>query len=380
MNKRQIGSSDLLVNETGFGSMGLSIELKRPSEEKAIALLRRAVDDFGVELIDTADAYGLDHTDMGHGERLIAKALRGERRQRVVIATKGGFTRPDGKWIPNGAPAYLRSACERSLRALGTDRIDLYQLHRPDPNIPIEESLGALVDLQREGKIRHIGVSNFTREQLEQGLRVATIVSLQNPLGFMYYGEEQADLLKLCEEKGIAWIAYAPLGGYKNPGYLDDFSDWMAANLPGRDASLHAIALAWVLRRSPVTIPIPATTSIDHLATNMQASTIDLTDDEVARLAHARSSKDMIWEAMQRRDVPLAMELLGKELAKNPGDSGTWYNLACVQAMAGKTDHAINALKSAMVHGFDDIDHIRHDDDLAPLRGDIRFEELLGGE
>ncbi|MBC8146301.1 MAG: aldo/keto reductase, partial [bacterium] len=181
MNKRTIGGTELSVNAIGYGAMHLSIDRpRRPAEGASIDLIRLAVDELGVDFIDTADAYCADDSETGHNERSIAEALRGERRNRVVIATKGGSVRPEGRWERNGYPDHLRKACEASLRALETDRIDLYQLHAVDSRVPIEESVGALADMQREGKIRYIGVSNVSLDQLQSAMRETTISSVQN--------------------------------------------------------------------------------------------------------------------------------------------------------------------------------------------------------
>ena len=288
MKRRQIGRTDLHVNEIGYGGMSLSFSLNRPPEQESIALLQRGVDDCGIEFIDTADAYCQSDDEMHHNERLIAKALTGARREKVVIATKGGFIRPEGKWIPDGRPSHLREACEESLRALATDCIDLYQFHRPDPAVPIEESLGALNDLQTEGKIRYIGVSNFSLAQLEAAMKVAMIESLQNPLGFHMYDEEKGALLTYCEENHITWIAYAPVGGHRNAQSLPQYTEWLTANVGASSASPYSLALAWLLHLSPMIIPIPATTKFEHLAENMRAAGIVLTAEDVEQMKHAK--------------------------------------------------------------------------------------------
>lgn len=267
--------------------MSLSLPLNRLTEQESIALLQRGVDECGIEFIDTADAYGQGDHDMHHNERLIAKALTGARRERVVIATKGGFVRPEGKWIPDGRPSHLREACEESLRSLATDRIDLYQFHRPDPAVPIEESLGALTDMQTEGKIRYIGVSNFSLAQLEGAMKVAMIESIQNPLGFHMYDEEKNALLAYCKQNHITWIAYAPVGGHRDAQSLPQYTEWLTANVHASSASPYSLALAWLLHLSPMIIPIPATTKFEHLVENMRAAEIVLTPEDVERMKHA---------------------------------------------------------------------------------------------
>lgn len=280
---RQLGNTGIRVNAVGYGAMQLSIDAaQRPTEEEAIALLRGIVDELGVDFIDTADAYCLDETEIGHNERLIAKALEGERRGRVTIATKGGSTRPGGAWARNGRPEHLRAACEASLRALATDRIDLYQLHAPDPSVPITDSIGTLADLQREGKINHIGVSNFTLDQLRLSMEEATIVSVQNQLSVVNRREND-ELIAFCEEHAITYIPWYPVGGRTRT--LAGTSAALDAVASKHAATPHAIAIAWLLHRSPVMVPIPGTRSFEHARQNMSAMEIVLSDEELATLA-----------------------------------------------------------------------------------------------
>lgn len=284
MKTRTLGSTDISVNEIGYGAMHLSIDAeKRPSEEDSIALIRHAVDELGVNFIDTADAYCLNEEEKGHNERLIAKALDGERRQRVVVATKGGSTRPEGRWERNGHPDYIRQACEASLRALNTERIDLYQLHAPDPNVPVEETVGTLADLQREGKIQHVGVSNFSLDLLQRGMKEVEIVSLQNQYMLMQRRNEDATI-DFCEEHNITYIPWNPIGGRGNAPNLGNIFDILAEIAHDHNTGPHAIALAWLLQRSPVIIPIPGTRTFNHLAENMKASEIELSSEEIERL------------------------------------------------------------------------------------------------
>jgi aryl-alcohol dehydrogenase-like predicted oxidoreductase len=284
MKRRQIGNSELHVHEIGYGAMHLSIDpARRPSEADSITLLQRMVDELGIDFIDTADAYCADDSETGHNERLIANALQGERRGRVVIATKGGSVRPGGAWARDGRPKHLRSACEASLKALDTDRIDLYQLHAPDPNVPVEESVGTLADLQREGKIRYIGVSNFDLGQLERGLRQAEIVSLQNKFSVVSQREER-ELLDFCEKRSITYIPWNPIGGRGIAPTLGDQSSALEEIARAHDVSAHAAAIAWLLRLSPAMLPIPGTRSFEHLAENLQGAEITLSAEEMGRL------------------------------------------------------------------------------------------------
>lgn len=268
---------DLNVRRLGFGAMritgnGVWGEPKDPDE--AVRLLRRAVE-LGVNLIDTADSYGPEVS-----ERLIAQALSPYPRG-LVIATKGGFTRPGaGRWVSDGRPEHLKFACEGSLRRLRLDRIDLYQMHVPDPKIPIEDSIGALAELRDAGKIRHIGVSNFSVAQVKRALAVVPIVSVQNSYNL---SERSSDnVIDFCTRENIGFIPYFPLA----IGSLAKRSSHLKRVATRYDAAPGQIALAWLLKRSPVMLPIPGTSSIDHLEENMKAAAIKLSADDFAALGH----------------------------------------------------------------------------------------------
>jgi aryl-alcohol dehydrogenase-like predicted oxidoreductase len=285
MNKRSVGRTELSVNEIGYGAMHLSIDRdRRPAESASVALIQRAVDELGIDFIDTADAYCADHTDTGHNERLISEALRGERRQRVVVATKGGSVRPDGRWTRNGRPEHLRRACEASLRALETDRIDLYQLHAIDPTVPVEESVGALADLQREGKIRFIGVSNFGLRDLERTVRETEIVSVQNQFSVINHDDEDDAVIAFCEANGLTFIPWNPVGGRGTAPKLGEASAVLDEIATRHDTTPHVVALAWLLQRSPTMIPIPGTRSFEHLAEDLRAADLKLSDEDIAQL------------------------------------------------------------------------------------------------
>lgn len=259
----------------GYGAMrlaGRNILGPPPDVEAAADVLRRAID-LGVNLIDTADAYG-----PGHNEELIAQVLS-PYPEGLVIATKGGLVRsPDGAWTANGRPDHLRRACEDSLRRLRLETIDLYQLHRPDPEVPLEESVGLLRDLQDEGKVRLIGVSNVDLRQLTLASDVADIASVQNP--YNLHDREHEDVLRACEADGTAFIPYYPLKGF---GY-DKGTPALAEVGQAHGASPAAAALAWLLARSPVMVPIPGTSSTRHLEQNVAAAAIQLTEAERERL------------------------------------------------------------------------------------------------
>jgi pyridoxine 4-dehydrogenase len=269
---------DRSVRRLGFGAMritGPGIWGPPEDHDGAIAVLRRAVE-LGVNLIDTADSYGPEVS-----EELIAEALH-PYPEDLLIATKGGLTRTGpGRWPPDGRPEHLREACEGSLRRLRLERIELYQLHRPDPKVPYEESVGALKQLQDEGKILHIGISNASVDQLETARGIAEVISVQNR--FNLTDRSSDDVLERCEELGIAFFPWAPLaaGELAGPGGpVDEIAE-------RHGATAGQVALAWLLRRSPVMLPIAGTSSVAHLEENIAAATLELSDEEVAALDSA---------------------------------------------------------------------------------------------
>jgi len=263
---------DLTVNRLGFGAMrvtGRGIWGDPPDLDEAKAVLRRAVE-LGTDFIDTADSYGPDVS-----ENLIAEALH-PYPDGLVIATKGGLERPGpGRWPANGRPDHLKEACEGSLRRLRLDQIPLYQLHRPDPRVPFGESIGALIELQREGKVRHIGLSNVTVEQLREAQRIAPIVSVQNRYNHADRGSDP--VLDACEQEQLAFLPWAPIQDHESNRAVQDVAR-------SHDASIHQVVLAWLLARSPVMVPIPGTGSVAHLEENIASAGLELSDDEVRRL------------------------------------------------------------------------------------------------
>jgi pyridoxine 4-dehydrogenase len=269
----------MAVGRMGFGAMRLlNGDIWGPAPDKANALrvLRRAVE-LGVNFIDTADAYG-PHTD----EELIAEALH-PYPPGLVIATKGGLVRPHAKrWEPDARPAHLRLALEGSLRRLRLERIDLYQLHSPDPKVPFEESVGALATLQREGKIRHVGLSNVSAGQIDRARQICPIVSVQNRYHFGNWDSEEA--LAHCERNRIAFLPWFPLGAG------DSLRLRKVAKLAAERRITPAQAvLAWLLARSPVMLPIPGTGSVAHLEENVAAAQIRLRPEDVEALRWNRT-------------------------------------------------------------------------------------------
>ena len=267
---------DLMVDRMGFGAMRLtgSGVWGEPSDaEEATRVLRRAVS-LGVSLIDTADSYGPEVS-----ERLIARSLH-PYPQGLVIATKGGLVRPRReRWDRNARPEHLRAACEGSLERLKCERIDLYQLHSPDPRVAFEDSVGALAELQAEGKIRHIGISNVSVDELRRARRVAPVVSVQNR--FNHSDQASADVLAECEREGIAFLPWFPLGQGRHAGAKGALARIAAR----KQASPAQIAIAWLLARSPVMLPIPGTSSVAHLEENVAAARIQLSADDLAELS-----------------------------------------------------------------------------------------------
>jgi pyridoxine 4-dehydrogenase len=269
---------DLEVRRLGFGAMritGDGIWGPPDDPEEARRLLRRVVE-LGVNLIDTADSYGPEVS-----ENLIAEALH-PYPDGLVIATKGGLRRTGpGEWPRDARPERLKECCEGSLRRLRLERIDLYQLHSPDSRVPLEDSLGALKELQDEGKIRHIGISNVSGEELDRARAVVDVVTVQNRYNLTERHSES--VLEACERDGIGFIPWFPLATgdlARSGGPLDEVAR-------RHDATPGQLALAWLLARSPVMLPIPGTGSIEHFEENMQAESIQLARDEIERLEEA---------------------------------------------------------------------------------------------
>ncbi|MFD7508741.1 aldo/keto reductase [Streptomyces sp. NPDC059853] len=284
MKYRSIGAVE--VYEIGLGAMPMSIEGRPDDESRSIATIHAALD-AGVTLIDTADAYSLgDADDAGHNESLIARALAGHpRRDEVLVATKGGHTRPGGgEWGLNGSPAYLRRACEASLRRLGVEAIGLYQFHRPDPSVPYAESIGALADLLDEGKIRMAGISNADPEQIEQANAIlgGRLMAVQNQFSPAFRSSEPE--LDLCTELGIAFLPWSPLGGIARAGELGSRFAPFARIARDRGVSPQQVCLAWMLAKSPVVIPIPGASRPETITDSAAASGLRLTEDELAQL------------------------------------------------------------------------------------------------
>lgn len=302
MKKRALGKSGLAVSALGLGCMGMS-EFYGPTDQKeAIATIHRAID-LGVDFLDTSDIYGL-----GHNEDLVGKAIR-DRRDKVFLATKFGVLRgSDGSWQGvNGKPGYVRSACEASLRRLGVEAIDLYYQHRVDPEVPIEETVGAMADLVREGKVRLLGLSEAAPRTIRRAQAVHAIAALQSEYSF-WTRDHEAEVIPTCRELGIGFVAYSPLGRGFFTGRIRSKEDlavgdhrhnsprFQEGNLPGNLPLLRRVeemaarkgctpaqfALAWVLARGEDFIPIPGTKKRERLEENLGSLSIGLTPEELA--------------------------------------------------------------------------------------------------
>ncbi|HUC05345.1 MAG TPA: aldo/keto reductase [Acidimicrobiales bacterium] len=283
MQQRQIG--ERTVSAIGLGEMPLSIE-GRPDEEQAMATIHASLD-AGVTLIDTADAYCLNTDEHGHGERLVARALAtyGGPTDHVLVATKGGHRRPgDGSWTVHGDPAYVKSACEASLKALGVDSIGLYQYHRPDPTVPWAESVGAVAELLDEGKIQLAGVSNATVAQIDEANQVlgGRLVSVQNEFSPRFRTSEGE--LEHCMKLGVAFLAWSPLGGIGNADRVGTEYPAFAEVAAEVGAPVPEVVLAWMLAKGPLVIPIPGSSRPETARSSAAAAGLALSEDQVARL------------------------------------------------------------------------------------------------
>ena len=281
---QQRALADRSVGAIGLGGMPLSVE-GRPDRQRAVRTVHAALD-AGVTLIDTADAYCLTSDEVGHNEALIAEALAswGGDRDAVLIATKGGHTRPpDGSWALDGTPAHLRAACEASLTALGVEAIDLYQYHRPDPEVPYEESVGALEELRQEGKIRLVGISNADPEQIRLAASITPLAAVQNELSPRF--RSSLPELELCTELGVAFLPWSPLGGMGKASALGAEHAAFGEIAEEHGVSPQQVCLAWLLALSPVCIPIPGSSRPESIRDSAAAADLQLTPEELERLS-----------------------------------------------------------------------------------------------
>lgn len=277
MQQRPLGRGAPPVSVVGYGGMHLSLA-GRPPEGVAVRVIHAGLD-AGMTLIDTADVYCLDQNDIGHNERLIALALStwGGSRDQLVVATKGGMIRPDGRWERDARPERLRRACERSLQALGVDRIDLYQLHAPDHQVPFEDSVGALVDLQREGKVRWIGLSNVSVAEIKAAEAIAEVATVQNRLNPFFREAIETGVVRYCGERGIGFLAYSPTGGGRLTKKLPDHPVLQRLHTE-LGFSPHALVISWVLAQGPGVLAIPSARTEAHVRDSAVAGDLTLSD------------------------------------------------------------------------------------------------------
>ena len=283
MPTRRLGG--LQVSAIGLGEMPMSLA-GRPDEAQSVRTIHAALD-AGVTLIDTADAYCIDESEVGHGERLVARALAawpGDR-DRVLVATKGGHTREGGEWNLDGRPEHLRQACEASLRALGVEAIGLYQFHRPDPKVPFAESVGAMAELKAAGKVRLVGLSNVSVDQIKQARQLVQVASVQNEFSPRFRRSEGE--LAFCAAEGIAFLPWSPLGGIGRGRDLGGRHRAFGEVAEAHGVSAQQVALAWQLAKAPAVIPIPGSSRPETITDSAAAASLRLSDDELARLDRA---------------------------------------------------------------------------------------------
>ena len=286
MQNRTIGSTT--VSAIGLGGMPMSIE-GRPDRERSLSAIHAALD-AGVTLIDTADAYHLDSSDIGHNEILIAEALAtyGGDVSEVLVATKGGHTRPgDGAWDIDGSPEHLKAACDESLKRLGVEAIGLYQHHRPDPEVPYADTIGALAELLDDGKIRMAGISNADPAQIREAQTVlgGRLVSVQNQFSPAFRSSQPE--LDLCTDMGVAFLPWSPLGGISDAGELGSRHAAFAEVASERGVSPQQVTLGWLLALSPVVVPIPGASRPETARDSAAAAELELTSAEISRLSAA---------------------------------------------------------------------------------------------
>ncbi|CDI02361.1 Aldo/keto reductase [Candidatus Competibacter denitrificans Run_A_D11] len=282
MQQRELDSTGLHFKAIGLGAMPLSIS-GRPDQKQAFAVIE-AFAEGGGNFIDTANVYCLDDNDIGHNERLIREVLNElGLSDQVFVATKGGLRRPGGAWITDGNPDWLRQSCEHSLQALRTDCIGLYQLHAVDPKVAFTRSLEALIKLQEEGKIRHIGLSNVNSAQLEQALSLCLIASVQNRCNVFDKRDFHNGLIDFCQAHQISYIPYSPVGGHNGHTRLsrEPLLLQLAAHY---EATPHRIALAWLLHKGQHILPIPGASKVASIRDSLQATHLNLSAEDIAAI------------------------------------------------------------------------------------------------
>jgi aryl-alcohol dehydrogenase-like predicted oxidoreductase len=285
MQQRTLGPDGPAVGAIGLGTGPIAAFANRPTPTDSVRVLARAAE-VGVTLWDTADAYCYDESEIGYGERIVAQAraaLPADLRERIVVATKGGTIRPEGRWEQDGRPEHLRAAVDASLRALQTDCIDLYQLHAPDAKVPFADTIGAIAEAYNAGKIRRVGLSNVSPEQIDEAVAIVPIVCVQNQYSLGHRKPEQDGTLEKCRELSLAFLPYSPLGGVsgaKEMGHRSTLVD--VAEESG--ASPQAVALAWLLSKYERIIPIPGVSRIETIEDSARAADLTLSNEQIKTL------------------------------------------------------------------------------------------------
>ena len=283
MNKyRRLGNTNIEVYAIGLGAMPLSLD-GRPDEAQALGVIKAFVDGGG-NFIDSANVYCIDDSDIGHNEKLIARALsKLEDSKNVIVATKGGLRRPRSGWTVDASPAWLRQSCEKSLGDLNTDSIFLYQLHAPDPDVPLTDSVGELARLKAEGKIQHIGLSNVTVEQIKLALSITDIMSVQNRCNLFERTSFNNGVVKFCEVNNITFIAHSPVGGHSQ--HAQRAKNSLLKNLAEKyDASTYQIMIAWLLHRSSSILTIPGASKTSSIMDSLRAINVELSKEDMQLL------------------------------------------------------------------------------------------------
>lgn len=288
MQQRKLGPDGPTVGVIGLGTGPIAIPDGRPSVKEVTQLLARAAE-LGVTLWDTAGAYCRDDSEIGYGERLCQSALAAlpaELRERIVTATKGGTVRPEGRWEQDGRPEHLRAAIDASLKALQTDSIELWQLHAPDSKIPFADSIGAIAEANRQGKIKLVGLSNVSAAQIDEAMQIVPIASVQNRFAFDHREPEENGVLEKCRELGLAFLPYSPLGG---TGGAKEIGKSGAVSQIAQEigASPQQIVLAWMLHKYENMIPIPGVSRMSTLEDCAQAAKVTLTSQQMTQLNQA---------------------------------------------------------------------------------------------
>lgn len=279
---REIGQTGLKVRGIGFGGMPLSID-GRPEESDGLNVLKAAFE-AGTNFIDTANVYCLDDRDIGHNESLIAKALQKfDQTDSVIVATKGGLRRPNGDWTTDAKPEFLRESCLRSLDALHTKTITLYQLHAPDPKVPFEDSVQELARLKEEGKIQHIGLSNVSLAQLKRAEKIVRIETVQNRCNPLYCPDYTNGLVDYCEGQGITYLPYCPVGGGYHHQELSQVEPFQALSQKYQ-TSPYCVILAWHLAKSPRVIPIPGASKIRSATDSPKALEVEMEARDIGKI------------------------------------------------------------------------------------------------